>query len=159
MPRFATKRFVPTVEILESRLAPSVTPEVVSPPAAAIPSDVAGPSPSAWAVCAYIDVVANNGLQLLQQAINQGTRYFNLAFVQSDDSGNPVWGNNAFSATSGTFVTQLQGLIAQDRALGGDVAVSFGGYNACVSGKELAQVITGAPPCKPLTRVSSRPTS
>ena len=55
------------------------------------------------------------------------------------------WGNNAFSATWGTFVTQLQGLIAQDRALGGDVAVSFGGYNACVSGKELAQVITGAP--------------
>ena len=127
MPSIRRNRYVPTFEILESRLVPSSTPEVVSPPATAIASNEAGPTPSAWAYAPYIDVVSNNGLQLLQQAINQGTRYFNLAFVQSDASGNPVWGNNAYSATSGTFVTQLQALIAQDRSLGGDVASPSGG--------------------------------
>ena len=91
---------------------------------------------SAWAFAPYIDVTTNNGLQLMQQAINQGTRYFNLAFVQSDANGNPSSGA-AISATSGTFVTQLQALIAQVRSLGGDVAVSFGGDLACSKAQEL----------------------
>ncbi len=79
---------------------PAPPAEIVSPPA-----DPLGPAQnpvaaSAWAFAPYIDVVANNGLTLMQQAIDQGVRYFNLAFVQSDASGNPFWGQSS-SATTG----------------------------------------------------------
>jgi hypothetical protein len=117
--------------------------EVVSLPPEAVGSGENAAPPSSWAVAPYIDLTANNALALMRQAMLQGTRFFNLAFVQSDSSGNASWGGY-YPATSGTFATQLLSVINQDRQMGGDVAVSFGGWNACQQGLELGQFIKNA---------------
>jgi hypothetical protein len=65
--------------------------------------------------------------------------YFNLAYVTADSQSRPSWGGSDERAIDGgAFDQQLRGQISEIRALGGDVAVSFGGPR----GTDLAQAIT-----------------
>ena len=66
-------------------------------------------------------------------------KYFNLAFVTADSSNLPAWGGyQEYQVNGGAYDQQLRGEIGAVRALGGDVAASFGG----AAGQELAQVVT-----------------
>jgi hypothetical protein len=72
-------------------------------------------------------------------ARTSGVRYFTLAFVQSDTQGNPTWGGYASLPANGTETEiGLAAKVTALRALGGDVAVSFGG----AAGTELAEKLT-----------------
>lgn len=75
---------------------------------------------------------------------NSGIKQFILAFVLATNQGEciPTWdGNKATPVSSDTFVANV---IKQVRSHGGDVSISFGGYNgvelghACKSAEALA---------------------
>jgi hypothetical protein len=76
----------------------------------------------------------------LAAAVKTGSvKYFNLAFITADSSNLPAWGGyQSYEVNNGAFDQQIRGAIGAVRALGGDVAASFGG----AAGQELAQVVT-----------------
>lgn len=87
----------------------------------------------------YIDMGLYPTYDFVATARASGTKYFTLAFVVADPQNKPAWGGYAEYDVNGTaFDTQMRSQINALRALGGDVAVSFGG----ASGQELAQTIT-----------------
>lgn len=109
-----------------------VTAAPVTPPASA-------PAWPAHVFAPYVDATAWPTYDFVATARATGVKYYTLAFVTADTGNKPAWGGYASLGTSGSeFSTQIQTQIAALRALGGDVAVSFGG----ASGRELAQVIT-----------------
>jgi hypothetical protein len=76
---------------------------------------------------------------LVSAAKNHNVKYFNLAFITADPTNLPAWGGyQAYDVNNSEFDQQVRQQINSVRALGGDVAVSFGG----ASGQELAQVVT-----------------
>jgi hypothetical protein len=76
---------------------------------------------------------------LARAAETEGILYFNLSFVGADAQGRPTWcGDPARAVDGGAFDRALRDQIAHVRALGGDVAVSFGGPQ----GPSLAEAIT-----------------
>ncbi|WP_203919952.1 chitinase, partial [Rugosimonospora africana] len=81
----------------------------------------------------------DNNPQNITDAINaSGVRNFNLAFVLDSGGCTPAWGgDSAHRVSSDGTVT---GVVNAVRAKGGDVAVSFGGYN----GNELGASCGGA---------------
>jgi hypothetical protein len=81
----------------------------------------------------------DNSPQNITDAINaSGVKNYNLAFVLDSGGCNPAWGgDSAHPVGSDTTVT---GVVNAVRAAGGDVAVSFGGYN----GNELGASCGGA---------------
>ncbi|MCW2642684.1 MAG: putative carbohydrate binding protein [Dactylosporangium sp.] len=81
----------------------------------------------------------DNQPQNITEAMNaSGARYFNLAFVLDSGGCTPAWnGDPAHRVSSDTTVSAI---VSAVRAAGGDVAVSFGGYN----GVELGATCGGA---------------
>lgn len=87
----------------------------------------------------YVDMTLWPTYDLAAAARNQGIRHFNLAFVVASGNGAPCWGGQSTYGIDGSdFDTKLRAQVQSVRALGGDVAVSFGGAN----GHELAEVLT-----------------
>lgn len=87
----------------------------------------------------YVDMTLWPTYDLASAARNQGIRHFNLAFVVAAGNGAPCWGGQStYGIDGGEFDTKLRAQVQSVRALGGDVAVSFGGAN----GQELAEVLT-----------------
>lgn len=87
----------------------------------------------------------NNPQQIDEIVSQSGIKQFILAFVLATAQGEciPTWdGNKAQPVSSDTFVAKV---IQQVRSHGGDVSISFGGYNgvelghACKSVQQLAQ--------------------
>ena len=81
----------------------------------------------------------DNNPQDITAAVNaSGVKNFNLAFVLDSGGCTPAWdGDSAHTVASDSTVT---GVVNAVRAKGGDVAVSFGGYN----GAELGASCGGA---------------
>jgi hypothetical protein len=81
----------------------------------------------------------DNNPQNLTDAINaSGDKNFNLAFVLDSGGCTPAWGGDAAHKVSADAT--VTGMVSAVRATGGDVAVSFGGYN----GLELGASCGGA---------------
>jgi Carbohydrate binding domain len=81
----------------------------------------------------------DNNPQNITDAINaSGVRNFNLAFVLDSGGCTPAWGGDAGHKVSAD--STVTSVINAVRAKGGDVAVSFGGYN----GTELGATCGGA---------------
>lgn len=117
--------------------SPSSSPS--SSPSAS-PTGTASPPPNEnWHVAPYIDItMATPTLAQIEQATGQKT--FTLAFVLGDSSAcDPSWGGTIPLTDS-----RILGEINDLRALGGDVAVSFGGAQGpylettCTSAAQLA---------------------
>ena len=105
----------------------AATPPVV---ASAWPAQVFAP---------YVDATLYPTYDFVAAAQATGSKYFTLAFITADPQNRPAWGGYAEYAVAGTdFDVMMRGKVSQLRALGGDVAVSFGG----AAGQELAQAIT-----------------
>jgi hypothetical protein len=86
----------------------------------------------------YVDMGLWPTYDLVAAAQTHGIRYFNLAFIVADSTGQPSWGGYSEYRLGTEFDAKVRTQIAGVRALGGDVVVSFGG----AAGSELAQVVT-----------------
>nr|BBH95739.1 chitinase [Thermogemmatispora argillosa] len=100
------------------------------------PAQAATALSSAWYNAApYVMPLANNPPSLTAVMSATGARVFTLAFIVADNGCTPAW-----EADSGLIDvsadTQVGPIINAVRAAGGDVVVSFGGYN----GTKLGQV-------------------
>ena len=120
--------------------SPSVSPSR-SPSPSPSPSTTGTPPPppdGSFRNPIYVMPLENNP-QNITDAINAtGDKNFNLAFVLDSGGCTPAWGGDAnHKVSSDTTVT---GVVSAVRATGGDVAVSFGGYN----GLELGASCGGA---------------
>jgi hypothetical protein len=89
----------------------------------------------------YVDMTLWPTYDLVSVAANQGVRYFTLAFVVADPTGQPAWGGYSAYRLGSEFDTLMRAQVAGVRALGGDVIVSFGG----AANQELAEVMTSVP--------------
>ncbi len=90
----------------------------------------------------YVDMTLYPSYNLSTAMQAAGLRYFTLAFITADPSTAPAWGGYAeYDVNGGTFDLSIRAEVAQVRAAGGDVSVSFGGE----AGTELAQAITSVP--------------
>jgi len=86
----------------------------------------------------YFMPFENSPQDITQAIAASGARNYNLAFVLDAGGCTPAWGGDAgHKVTTDTTVT---GVVNAVRAAGGDVAVSFGGYN----GAELGASCGGA---------------
>ena len=75
----------------------------------------------------------DNNPQNISTAMNaSGARFFNLAFVLDAGGCTPAWGGDAAHKVASD--TTVLGVVNAVRAGGGDVAVSFGGYNGAELG-------------------------
>ena len=108
-----TRRCRPTLESLEGRVLLATYP-------IAWPGHVFAP---------YIDETTDSATDMNLVGLSQasGVKFFTLGFITSDRRSNPVWGDAANTLTSRDFGTTLVNSINALRALGGDVAISFGG--------------------------------
>jgi hypothetical protein len=75
----------------------------------------------------YLMPLDNNPPAISDIVANSGETEFNLAFVLDSGGCTPAWDGNAAQPVSGDTAVAAQ--INAIRAAGGDVAVSFGGYN------------------------------
>ncbi len=76
----------------------------------------------------YVDMTATPMFDFVESAVDEGILYYNLAFVSADPENRPSWGGDpARGIAGGAFDAHLRQQIHELRALGGDVAVSFGG--------------------------------
>ena len=90
----------------------------------------------------YVDMTDWPTYNIVSTTQNEGIKYYNLAFIVADANNEPSWGGfTSYEVNGGSFDMSMRTQIAGVRALGGDVAVSFGGEN----GQELAQAITSVP--------------
>lgn len=113
---------------------------------AAVPHPLASFEPVAAAPfkdAPYLMPLANNPPSLTDVMSQSGERHFIFAFVVSDGGCTPAWETDA-GLTPVSADTQVGPMISEVRAAGGDVGVSFGGYNdtelglACGSAGALA---------------------
>ena len=87
----------------------------------------------------YVEIDGTKPFDLEDALIARGVKYFNLAFVTADADGGASWsGNRQQAIDGGTFDLAVRRQVREVRALGGHVAVSFGGP----TGTELAAAIT-----------------
>src|SRR4051812_16576579 len=84
----------------------------------------------------YMQVDTGDNLQITSVFNSTGQKYYTMAFVIPDGSGNPTWGGTGQSVASGYYSSQINSI----RASGGDVIISFGG----ASGGELALTTSDA---------------
>ena len=77
----------------------------------------------------YVDVTLSDNLQPAKVKGATGQKYYTLAFVVADGTGNPAWGG-VLPVSGGYYSSQINSL----RSAGGDAIFSFGGEN----GTELA---------------------
>ncbi|HEV7898268.1 MAG TPA: chitinase, partial [Planosporangium sp.] len=115
---------------------PSPTPTTPPPPT---PGPTTTPPGSGSFKAPIYFMPLDNRPQNITEAMNaSGARYFNLAFVLDSGGCTPAWnGDPAHKVSSDTTVAAV---VSAVRAAGGDVAVSFGGYN----GVELGATCGGA---------------
>lgn len=113
------------ISLLAISITPGLTEEFHAPPPPPFPARVCAPYVAAW-----------TDVSISEVARNTGNKFFTLAFILSNGSSNsdPYW-NASKPLTNNNYVTDLANL----RAQGGDVIISFGGEG----GKELALVHTG----------------
>ncbi len=83
-----------------------------------------------------MEIDAGDNLQISNVLGATGQKYYTMAFVIPDSSGNPTWGGTGHSVASGFYSSQITSI----RSSGGDVICSFGG----ASGGELALDATTA---------------
>lgn len=81
----------------------------------------------------YVDTLAWPIIDLASIAMNTGHKFYTLAFIVSDGTGNPSWGG-VIPLSQQYFYDKILSI----RSQGGDVVISCGGQN----GQELAQVVT-----------------
>ncbi|MBS0262864.1 MAG: cellulose binding domain-containing protein [Planctomycetes bacterium] len=87
----------------------------------------------------YVDMTLYPTYDLVAAAATKQVKYFTLAFIVSDANQQPAWGGyTEYEVNGGTFDAKLRQQIANLRAAGGDVMVSFGG----AANRELAETIT-----------------
>jgi hypothetical protein len=86
----------------------------------------------------YVDMGAWPTFDLVHAAHAAGIKYFNLAFVSADSLDQASWDGHDQNRIGSSFDRALRRQVSELRAMGGDVAVSFGGPRQL----ELAQVIT-----------------
>ncbi len=87
----------------------------------------------------YVDMTLYPTYNLSTAMQSAGLKDFTLAFITADANNAPAWGGySAYEVNGGTFDQAIQAQVAQVRAAGGHVSVSFGGE----AGTELAQAIT-----------------
>lgn len=102
-------------------------------------------TPSAWPArvfAPYVDATAWPTYDFVASAQAGGAKFATLGFVVAGPGNVPAWGGYGSYAVTGTdFDLQMRARVNSLRALGGDVAVSFGG----AAGQELAQTITSVP--------------
>jgi hypothetical protein len=118
---------------------PSTSPSASASPSPSPSGTVTPPGSQNWHVAPYIDItMATPTLAQIEQATGQKT--FTLAFVLGDSSTcDPSWGGT-IALTDSRIIGEINAL----RALGGDVAVSFGGAQGpylettCSSSAQLA---------------------
>ncbi|HKT03249.1 MAG TPA: carbohydrate binding domain-containing protein, partial [Rugosimonospora sp.] len=104
--------------------SPSLSPSLSPSPA---PSVSPPPASGAFRNPVYF-MPLDNSPQDVTSALNaSGLRYLNLAFVLDSGGCTPAWGGGPAHPVSGD--STVTGVVSAVRALGGDVAVSFGGYN------------------------------
>jgi hypothetical protein len=100
------------------------------------------PAASSWPAqvfAPYADATLYPTYDFVSAAKTQGVKFFTLAFITADTLNQPAWGGyDSYAVNGSDFSSTMSTQIAALRALGGDVAVSFGG----ASGQELAQTIT-----------------
>lgn len=119
--------------------APAAPVTTTSRPAAAAATTVTppnpvitGPSSAMLRIFApYVDVLLWPTLDVTAIAKATGQKYFTLAFIVADGTGQPSWGGSVPLSQQWymSYITSL-------RAMGGDVIISFGG----ATGQELATV-------------------
>jgi hypothetical protein len=129
---------------------PTTTPPTTTPPTTAPPTTTPPPSNGSYTHPVYFMPVDNNPAPISGIISQSGETEFNLAFVLDSGGCTPAWDGDSTLPVS-TDTTVLADVKAI-RAAGGDVAVSFGGYNGtelgttCGSATALAaayqQVIT-----------------
>ncbi|MEN3304190.1 MAG: hypothetical protein V7603_392 [Micromonosporaceae bacterium] len=123
---------------------PGGTPSPSVPPSRSVapspsPTASSGPPPSGSFRNPIFFMPLDNSPQNITSAMSaSGARNFNLAFVLDSGGCTPAWGGDA--AHKVATDTTVTGVVAAVRAAGGDVAVSFGGYN----GNELGASCGGA---------------
>ncbi len=87
----------------------------------------------------YVDMTLYPTYNLVTAVQTAGIKYFTLAFITADSKNEPAWGGyTEYEVNGGAFDESIRTEIADVRALGGDVSVSFGGE----AGTELADAIT-----------------
>ena len=133
---------------------PTPTTTTVSPTASPTKSPTASPTPSPTRTASptptptsgtgnfrspiYFMPLDNNPQSIATAMSASGAKFFNLAFVLDSGGCTPAWnGDPNHKVASDTTVTAIVNTV---RANGGDVAVSFGGYN----GNELGAGCGGA---------------
>jgi hypothetical protein len=143
------------VAVLSAGALALATPAAGASPTAGAAA-TAGAGPAAQAASGsfrhpvYLMPLDNNAPAISDIVANSGETEFNLAFVLDSGGCTPAWDGDAGQPVSSD--TTVQSEINAIRAAGGDVAVSFGGYNGtelgttCGSASALAaayqQVIT-----------------
>jgi hypothetical protein len=91
----------------------------------------------------YVMPLQTTAAEVADAMAATGARHFNLAFVLDSGDCVPAWDGDADRTVVAD--TAVAGLVRQIRRSGGDVAVSFGGYNgvelgaSCDSAEELAR--------------------
>jgi hypothetical protein len=120
--------------------APSPSPTRTTPPPSPSSPPPSSPPPGNGSFRApiYVMPLDNNPQNITSAMSASGARAFNLAFVLDSGGCTPAWnGDPAHRVATDTTVA---GVITAVRGAGGDVAVSFGGYN----GTELGATCGGA---------------
>ncbi|MFD9894056.1 cellulose binding domain-containing protein [Amycolatopsis sp. NPDC059027] len=133
---------------------PTTTPPTTAPTTSTPPTTTTPPGPSTGGLTAapYYMPLDNDPQDIGAAIAASGQKSYILAFVLAPDGGGctPMWDGNAAQPVASDTV--VAGKVAQIRQAGGDVSVSFGGYNgrelgaACGDAASLAnayqQVIT-----------------
>jgi chitinase len=102
------------------------------------PTQPTQPVKSSWpekVFAPYVDVMLWPTFSINDCLSKTGQKYYTLAFMNSDGSGNPAWGGIT-KLEDNFYANEINNI----RSKGGDVIVSFGGAN----GTELAQSNTDA---------------
>jgi hypothetical protein len=116
--------------------SPSTSPSPTS--ASPSPTPTAPPPTGGFRNPIYFMPLENSPQNIGDAIAASGVRNFNLAFVLDSGGCTPAWGGDPTHRVASD--TTVAGVVNAVRAAGGDVAVSFGGYN----GTELGATCGGA---------------
>jgi hypothetical protein len=107
------------------------TPPPTSPPPTS-PPPTPPPGTGSFRSPIYFMPLDNNPQNISTAMSASGAKFFNLAFVLDSGGCTPAWNGDAAHKVSSD--TTVLGVVNAVRAGGGDVAVSFGGYNGAELG-------------------------
>src|SRR5205807_4049569 len=107
--------------------SPSVSPSRSPSPSPTPTGSVPPPPNGSFRNPVYFMPLENNPQDVTEAINTGGVKNFNLAFVLDSGGCTPAWGGDVNDKVSGD--STVTGVVSAVRAKGGDVAVSFGGYN------------------------------